>query len=159
MKNIFRTCDICGKDFTPTRSNHISCSAKCNSLKWKRDNVNKHNNYNKKYKADNKEKVSKKAKLWRENNSAKRAMYQNERRVNKINAIFYGACMEYYKFFTEEIYSLAKERSKKTCIPHAVDHIIPLNNPIVCGLHHPLNLQVITASENSSKNNKFSEDF
>jgi hypothetical protein len=37
----------------------------------------------------------------------------------------------------------------------SVDHIIPLNNPLVCGLHCEFNLQLLPLSDNIKKNNSF----
>ena len=71
----------------------------------------------------------------------------HKRRALKINAVPKWCNLEKIK----EIY--------KNCPKgYHVDHIIPLNNPIVCGLHVENNLQYLTARENTSKGNKLLYD-
>lgn len=55
----------------------------------------------------------------------------------------------------KEIYLRARQFTIETGIKHEVDHIIPSNHPLVCGLHVEHNLQIITEEENISKSNKF----
>lgn len=54
-----------------------------------------------------------------------------------------------------EIYLYARFLTKSTGIQHEVDHIVPLTNDFVCGLHNEFNLRVVTMHENRSKHNKF----
>ena len=53
------------------------------------------------------------------------------------------------------IYTESQHLTETTGLPRNVDHIIPLVNPDVCGLHVPWNLQILTASDNQRKHNAF----
>jgi 5-methylcytosine-specific restriction endonuclease McrA len=52
-------------------------------------------------------------------------------------------------------YKKAARLTEETGIQYEVDHIIPLNHELVCGLNIPENLQIITQEENRKKSNEW----
>ena len=57
-----------------------------------------------------------------------------------------------------EKYKLAAKNTAETRIKWHVDHIVPLVSHFVCGLHVAANLEVILASENIAKGNRYWPD-
>lgn len=58
------------------------------------------------------------------------------------------------KLAMRQLYLEAQKLTKLTGERYVVDHMVPLINPDVCGLHVPWNLRVITQEENLIKSNK-----
>ena len=61
-------------------------------------------------------------------------------------------------FFIAEAYDLAKRREEVCGGKWHVDHHVPLNSKLVCGLHCEANLRVIPGVENISKGNRYWPD-
>lgn len=96
--------------------------------RWKRDHV----------------KMSLAVKIWFQANPERVRYYHGKRRAAKLNALPLWANLE----AINQIYINCPEG-------FSVDHVLPLQGKLICGLHVPENLQYLTPSENSSKRNHF----
>ena len=106
------------------------------------------------YYAKNKEKVGEIVARWADKNPEKVAAIGANYRAQKRNATPSWLTDE-HRAEIERHYRLAKLLNRLFCTPGAwhVDHIAPLVNDDISGLHVPWNLRVITAKENQSKSN------
>lgn len=107
---------------------------------------------------NNKEKYSAKSRRWYENNKEKSFAYSAKYRASKSNACPAWLDENMSKEI-ESFYQKAHKISAETGVAQEVDHIVPLRGEIVCGLHVPWNLQVITQFENRSKRNNWSVNY
>jgi len=97
----------------------------------------------KKYSLTNKEKIRERSRLFRLNKPHIQNSINANRRASKLKA-------------TPKFANLNKIREiYKNCPKgYVVDHIVPLQGKVVCGLHVEWNLQYLTSSDNLFKSNK-----
>jgi len=89
--------------------------------------------------------------VWAKENPDKATAIVRRRSAAKINATpSWSDGDAILKFYAE-----AKQLTQETGVVHHVDHIVPLRHKKVCGLHVHQNLQVLTATENLKKGNRF----
>lgn len=94
---------------------------------------------------------------WQKKNSHKVVAYSAKRRAAKLNATP-SWLEELSGLVFEEAALLAKARQKTTGISWDVDHIVPLQSKLVCGLHTFSNIAVVPTSVNRSKSNRYWAD-
>lgn len=82
------------------------------------------------------------------------AAYAAKRRANKLMA-FCAFDEDLFELVESEAFDLAKRREKATGTKWHVDHVVPLQSKLVCGLHNEFNLAVIPAIKNHRKNNLY----
>lgn len=95
---------------------------------------------------------------WRDKNKEKCQAFYAQRRASRMCASPPWLSKEDKEFITD-LYIVCKMFQLYTGQEYHVDHIVPLKNSLVCGLHIPANLQILPAKENLSKRNKFDEKF
>lgn len=121
--------------------------------KWYSNNKERHAASGRLWVENNREKSREIKRAWQKRNSDKDLVKVRRYQMKKLNAQPSWT----NEFFIKEAYALAKLRTEIFGFPWHVDHVIPLQGKIVCGLHVENNLQVIPASENVRKSNKYGE--
>jgi hypothetical protein len=116
-----------------------------NQLRWQAQNQERYVERKRAWVEKNKEYVSKRANQYAKDHPDWKRAVTAKRRAQKLKAIPPWADMKKIQAFYTE--------AKKAGL--VVDHIIPLQGKLVSGLHVETNLQLLTASENSKKHNKF----
>lgn len=89
--------------------------------------------------------------VWCTANRDKRTATSAKRRAKKLQATPSWADHE----AISAVYSEAQRLQALLGVPLHVDHVVPLQGELVCGLHVETNLQIIPATLNRKKSNKF----
>lgn len=154
---------IIHKRWVDKNRSHVQAYHREASAKWRKDNPDKqwrHTNPE-----ASKESSRKAAAAWRQRNPTyHKEHYKANKTQYVINRANRRAAQELAtppwltainKAQIAEHYEIAKAKEMQTGVKYHVDHVVPIHNPEMCGLHVPWNLQVITAKENLSKGWRF----
>ena len=146
-------CLHCGKEVPiglGTQQNRVRkfCSTKCIKSEWSFKNKESIKLKQIQRHSENPEKRALISRNYYLKNKAYYAEYASLRnRVVKQSTPIWADVSEIHNVYIEAQYMQLE-----------VDHIIPLQHPLVCGLHVWDNLQLLSRSENAKKSNKFDSD-
>lgn len=141
-----------------------SCS-KARVLEWQKANPEKLQALQKRYALKHRERKAASTAEWYQRNKKRNhansaAWYRKnlargaEKKARYLAAKLRATPAWANEFFISEAYDLASRRTKMLGYKWSVDHIVPLQSKLVCGLHVENNLRVIPASVNSVKGNR-----
>lgn len=141
-------------DTRQTSSGQCSQCSRENSRSYRSKNLEYCRSKHQQWCINNKNTIRKNSSNWAKNNKAKKCEISIRYYASKMRAI----PSWFDKKAVLEFYTQAELLSNQTGILHHVDHIIPLQGELVCGLHVQNNLRVITMSENCSKGNNIIDE-
>lgn len=147
-------CIVCNKLFEKCSNRHPKqryCSTTCIKANWRSKNKEKDKLSKKRWIAKNPDKRKQSSEIYRKAHREYYTQYASLRSRRQIQAKP-KSLTEFDELYLIEFYDLAKRRGLE------VDHIIPLQHKLVCGLHVPENLQMLTRQQNAQKSNSFDED-
>lgn len=132
-------CAYCGKPFLPSRSDEKYCKISCRVSASRKKNKPVQRNCA----HCNESFITTRQKFYCKESHTPSSIRSRKRAKRVRKARFKQKISKYYKNEINRIYD-----NKGT---FEVDHIIPLNHYLVCGLHVPRNLQYLDPEENSKK--------
>jgi hypothetical protein len=146
-------CSVCGtielkENVTSGKNNTCNLCVIAATTRYRKNNPEKVKESAVAYVLNNPEKVKESRKVWADKN---RGHLRNRDTLRKLRLIRASSKYSYNSDEEAKIIAFYKNRPEG----HHVDHIIPLQHPLVCGLHTIANLQYLPAHENLSKSNKF----
>lgn len=147
-------CAQYAKKYRAANKEKVKAAQAISNAKWRAENPEKKAEDGLKWQRANKEKVSAANVRWKKANPHKLTAMDARRRAAKFSATTTWGDSK----AIEDIYALAKAKALETGEVFHVDHIVPLQSPLVCGLHVEANLTVMRGKENCSKANRFWPD-
>ena len=119
--------------------------------RWVENNKEKHKETTARYYQEHKDEILKRNIEYQKKNRSRYNSYSSKYRTTKLKAT-----PKWGKGDAIEMkYWYAQWLSLTVGVPYEVDHIVPLQNEKVCGLHCEHNLQVVSREYNRRKSNKF----
>lgn len=146
-----RVCIICAAGRTKAWRAVNPAKQRKATASWRARNPAKVKAYDAKAYAANPTRCHKRVAEYYTRNPAKKVALVSRRRALKQ-----WACPNWVDHTElESVYETCKRLVAANGLAYHVDHIIPLSGKNVCGLHVPWNLQIIPATENLRKGNRF----
>lgn len=127
------------------------------SRKWRKKNPERAKEVFNKWAKENPDKVKQNNRNWAIKYKAKACEKSNRRYAKKLQAMPNWLDKKQLDEI-KKIYEESARQTEETGVEYNVDHIIPLQSDLVCGLHVPWNLRIITKSENVKKGNKLIDE-
>lgn len=125
--------------------------------KWREENYEHLRKWGMEYRSGKEEELREYCKEWRKENPDLVNYHSAKRRATERKATPDWLSDDQLSDI-KAMYSLAKKFESLCGIKYHVDHIVPLKGKNVCGLHVAWNMQLLPASSNIAKSNKYDPD-